>query len=116
MNKLPKMTNNLLLLTYFLLMASFFMPAHLNSVALIFCGLISLTQVKKLPLRSLIQSPLLFFPLLFLVLLIGMTYTSNMVHGWAIIERHYSLIFTPFIAASFTLLNPKHQKWILNSF
>ena len=116
MNKNDKWLNKLLLFSYFFVMVSFYLPSKWNSIAIIFSGLMSLTKASRLPLMFLMKPPLIFFPLLFILLLTGMVYTTNSSYGWALIERHYSLLFLPFIASSFTLLCKKQQAWILKSF
>src|SRR5690554_460297 len=116
MTKNSKLIDKLLLFSYTFLMISFFMPIKVNSIAFIVCGVFSILKLKKLPYEKLIQFPILLFPILFLYLLLGMTYTENLKAGWAIIERHYSLLFVPFIASSYSLFNKKQQKFILNVF
>ena len=54
--------NNLLLLSYWLLVISFFLPDNFIGAAFILCGVISLTQIKKLPLKKITQFPLNLFP------------------------------------------------------
>lgn len=92
------------------------MPLKVNSIAIIICGFLTLLCIKKLPYKKLLQFPLLLFPLLFLLLLLGMIYTENLKAGQAILERHYSLLFIPFIASSYTLFNKNQQKRVLNAF
>src|SRR5690554_2138220 len=111
-----KTFNNILFISYCFLMLSFFLPLKFNSAALILCGLLSLSQLRELPLKKLIQFPLILLPILFILLLLGILYTENETIGWSIIEGHYSLLFVPFIASSYTLLSKNHQKWTMNLF
>ncbi|WP_170265064.1 O-antigen ligase family protein [Salibacter halophilus] len=107
---------NFVLGGYYFLMLSFYLPLKFNSIALIVCGLISLFNINKSTLKEVFIFPLNLFYILFLVLLVGLLYTENKVTGYAILERHYSLIFVPVIASSFSILNTKQQKRILYFF
>src|SRR5690554_6415379 len=101
MTKYSKIINKFLILSYYFVMISFFMPIKINSIALIVCGFFSLLNIKKLPYKKFIQFPVLLFLFLFLLLLLGMTYTENLNTGKAVLERHYSLLFIPFVVSSY---------------
>lgn len=116
MNIPIKFINRLILLSYIFLMGSFYLPSKWNSVAVIFCALVTFSQSKRLSFKSALKKPLLYFLLLFILLVIGMTYTTNTSYGWALVERHLSLLFLPFVVSSFTLLSNRQQTLVIKGF
>ncbi|NVK64080.1 MAG: O-antigen ligase family protein [Flavobacteriales bacterium] len=101
---------------YCLLMISFFLPGNAMGFALVF--LVLLTIVKFIQKKHAFKgySGLILYPVLFLLLLVGMIYTQNTKDGWGIIERHYALIGVPILAASIKQFSSKQKEAIMNVF
>lgn len=108
--------SSFLFFSYAFLMLSFFLPLIVNTIALITCGILSLLKFKKLPYHQLWHLPISLFSVLFIWLLIGLSYSDLNTASWGIIERHLPLIFVPFIASSFTLLSQNQRRRVIDIF
>lgn len=59
---------------------------------------------------------LLFLPGLFLLLVIGQLYTTDIKEGWTLVERNLSLLLIPYAVSSIIDLPKKMQGWLIHVF
>lgn len=109
-------TENLEFGVYAFLMSSFFLPNKLNSICLVVLSLTSLWKFVKRKHVFKGYKELTLFPLLFVYLLTGILYSTNMKEGWAISERHLSLLIAPVLMAGTASLSKDQQERLLNVF
>ena len=97
-------------------MLSLFFPSKINSISIIL--LVAITIYKLVRNQQILRGyvDLYGYPVLFLMLLIGLLYTTDLKEGWAIMERHLSLLIAPIITISVTQLNTKQQQSLLSLF
>jgi O-antigen ligase len=107
---------NIDLLLFSAFIISFFMHYRLNgfiAMLIIIFGIIKLLM-KKLTFRG--GMGLLFLPGLFLLLVIGQLYTTDLKEGWTLVERNLSLFLMPFALSSFPQLSVKKQHFLTGLF
>ncbi|MFT5824314.1 MAG: O-antigen ligase [Crocinitomix sp.] len=105
---------DLLLFSAFLI--SFLLHYRLNgfiAMLIIIFGVVKLVM-KKLTFRG--GLGLLFLPGLFLLLVIGQLYTTDLKEGWTLVERNLSLLLMPFAISSFPSLSAKKQVFLIRLF
>jgi len=97
-------------------MLSFFMPKPTSSLAIIFLSLISVFKFiqKKHLFKN--YKGLWGFPVLFIILLVGMFYTAELKEGWKIIERSLSFVIAPIITISILEFNKKQKQQLIDIF
>ena len=107
---------NIELWAFCFFMLSFFLPIKINSISIIFLGVITVYRLVKR--RHLFKgyAGLWGYPVLFGMLLVGLFYTIDLKDGWAIVERHSSLLIAPIITISITQFSAKQQQLILDLF
>lgn len=91
---------NIDLLLFSAFIVSFFMHYRVNgfiAMLLIIWGVVKLVM-RKLDFRG--GLGLLFLPGLFILLVVGQLYTTDLKEGWTLIERNISLILLPYSIAS----------------
>jgi O-antigen ligase len=108
----PKLISiaNIDLLLFVAFIVSFFMHYRVNgfiAMLLIIFGFVKLFM-KKLTFRG--GWGLLFLPGLFLTLIIGQLYTTDLKEGWTLVERNISLLLLPFAISSVREFSPQRMK------
>ncbi|NOQ71815.1 MAG: hypothetical protein GQ574_07435 [Crocinitomix sp.] len=105
---------DLLLFSAFLI--SFLLHYRINgfiAMLIIIFGVVKLVM-KKLTFRG--GLGLLFLPGLFLLLVMGQLYTSDLKEGWTLVERNLSLLLMPFAISSFPSISAKKQTFLIGVF
>lgn len=98
------------------LLISFFLHYRINGFMVMLVLIFAL--VKVVAKRNLLKGSvgLLFFPVLFVALLIGQFYTENLKEGWILIERNISLLALPFAAKGVVDLTHFQRRVLMNVF
>lgn len=98
------------------LLISFFLHYRINGFMVMLVLIFAV--VKVLAKRNLFKGSagLLFFPALFLTLLLGQLYTENVKEGWTLIERNISLLALPFAVKGVVDLTHFQRRVLMNLF
>ena len=107
---------NIELWAFCFLMLSFFLPIKINSVSIILLGVIA--SYKLVTKQHLFRgySGLWLYLMLFIILIVGLLYTTDLKEGVNIVERHLSLLIAPIITISIIQFSVKQQQLLLDVF
>ena len=98
------------------LLVSFFLHYRINgfiAMLIIIFGVFKVVSKKQSFAKF---SGLLFLPLLFILLVIGQFYTTDLKEGWTLVERNLSLILLPIACGSIVKMPIKKQNYLINIF
>lgn len=97
-------------------MVSFFLPTRVNGFIAMLLMIFAFIKwfAKKLNFKG--YKELVFIPGLFICLLIGQLYSTDLAQGWTIVERNIALLLLPIAAYGCVLFSPRQMTWLFRVF
>lgn len=116
--KIDSLLNKIIFLAYSLGTISFVLPNNISSICIIFIITASILYwaQKGITFKANELRDFLFHPILFLTLVVGITYTNDHDEGWTLIARHSSLLILPIALSSSNTLSKRQLNALFKIF
>ena len=98
------------------LMPSFYLHHRINGFIAMLIIIIGVVQFVMRPITPTKMGFIMLMPALFITLLMGQFYTTDLKTGWTLVERSLSILLIPFAMYGTRLFSTKQQHWLILSF